>query len=1401
MTRDDTALPGYLSRPLTDLVHKDANGLYPHEEALNALDPGQRDFIKAAYLAWVKDKRPSVSATVANNCVRKLICMGYEVPKKYLEAVRTARVMQGVEKTKEPLFSKAATTRNPEQLESTEPPQFDFNAANANPVSELAQRELCRRRLLPFILRFRPNYLAGWVHKDICRRVERFVERVERKESPRLLLMMPPRSGKLLADDTLVPTPRGYRFHGDLLPGDEVFHPSGKTVQVVAVSQKGVADVRVGFSDGSSYLCHENHEWTLFDRKRGAWKTLEAGHFLRQSHLGRPPKLLNGARSIYQLPTVAPLEYRNSFYTLHPYVLGAWLGDGSAGKPCITGAKSDRAIIDKIESLGYPVSAVCTHKTTGVITTYFSGPKPNNSGRMTLELQGLRIYKQKRIPIEYQHLRIELRLELLAGIVDTDGTTDEKSRITITTVSRELADDIMRLCEGLGMRPYIQEVQPTLSSSGIQGRKVCYVVGFQPTTELPVALERKRVTRIAQQRRVALVSVERVADTQQGNCIQVDSPDGLYVIGTKMTVTHNSEVLSRNTPAWILGKHPDWELIACSHTGSLTLEFSRYIRDLLRDPAYTAVFPATVLNPQSQSVESWNTTKGGGYLAAGLNGGITGRGAHCLIVDDVVKDYEAAQSATQRDAAWTWWTSTAYTRLAPGGGVIALMTNWHADDWAGRIQDTMTIGGEVYEVIKFPAINEYGDEYLLPDDTIIQVAEKEPVPEGARLTRPRGTALHPERYTTEALLRIKNNLVMSGQKAVWDALYQQNPIPDEGDFFSKDMFRYYSTAPQRSEMYVYQAWDFAISTGKESDYTVGTTIGVDHRDNAHVLDVRRFKSGDGILIAEYMVDYAKEYRVDALGVEDGQIWKALESQFLKACTDKRYFPSYEVLKTLTDKKVRAAPLRGRMQAGKVFFDKDAHWFPVQQKELLHFPNVKNDDCHTFTTIVECPHGQIMIGMLKDGDKILSYDGKDVVVREVLQHHCTGVKEVIELSFSDGVTLELTPSHPVLTERGYVYAGDLTTQDNVVRKELCRYRNTASSGQRSVQDTTSPQQTFVGCDAGYTATLTSRSAGSFRTSSTFTTSTATRTTMSHVTSNAYLAPGTWKNTGLRLWSSATQLSSSLISRLLGRLRLRQKLDYMLVDENCERTLLGIVRAAFVSKYLRLHQQVVTRLRTALQDARTRLITATLRPSMQPLLSAHIVGSLSCQGHPLSGENCIAQPHVATSTDTKTSISHENALRVGSATISKKVRHLRSVRNVSTQAHQKIGTSVLAAGERLYPESRMVKYSAIESVLTSIEDLAVTQRASKDSSRVFVKVVSIRQLGYQKTYNFEVSGTRNFLVEGGIVVHNCVDSLAWSIRLTLTRTPPQVRTPPPQKSWRDKLKDHIGGGAGVGSHMSA
>jgi len=394
----------------------------------------------------------------------------------------------------------------------------------------------------------------------------------------------------------------------------------------------------------------------------------------------------------------------------------------------------------------------------------------------------------------------------------------------------------------------------------------------------------------------------------------------------------------------MLGQHPDWEIIAASHTSSLSMSFSRYIRDLMRNPAYGAVFPDAVLDPSSQSTENWNLTRGGGYLAAGVGTGITGRGCSILLLDDLVKDIEAADSITIRDNTWEWYLSTAYTRLAPGGGVIGIMTWWSGDDWAGRIQEAMNAGdGDKFEIVRYPAINEYGDEYVLEDDSIVEIQPGRLVPAGARMTRQQGTAIHPARYTTEAMLRIKRNLIAGGQKRVWDALYQQNPVPDEGNFFNKEMFRYYGSPPARSELYVYQAWDFAISEGKESDYTVGVCIGQDHYDNLYILDVRRFRSGDGGYIIDEILDFAATWNADVLGFEDGQIWKAIEFQFQKRCEERRQYPSYELLKPLTDKMVRANPLKGRMQLGKVFFDKHAPYFTDLHKEFLHFPAGKHDD--------------------------------------------------------------------------------------------------------------------------------------------------------------------------------------------------------------------------------------------------------------------------------------------------------------------------------------------------------------------------------------------------------------------------------------------------------------------------
>jgi predicted phage terminase large subunit-like protein len=370
-------------------------------------------------------------------------------------------------------------------------------------------------------------------------------------------------------------------------------------------------------------------------------------------------------------------------------------------------------------------------------------------------------------------------------------------------------------------------------------------------------------------------------------------------------------------PAWHLGRNPNHEFISCSYSGSLAMGFSRKVRQLLREPTYKTAFP-TRLDPDSQSAEAWLTSDGGGYVAAGVGGGITGKGAHILLIDDPVKNREDAESQNNRDANWDWYTSTAYTRLAPGGGVLVILTRWHDDDLAGRLLKAASEGGDHWEVVKYPALAEEDEEF-----------------------REAGEALHPERYDVEALQRI--------QKAVgprdWTALYQQNPVADDGDYFTREMIRYYDPDDiDLDEMRYYAAWDLAIGKRDRNDYTVGMVIGVNEYDQLFVMDVVRGRF-DGFELVEQILDLYETWRPSIIGIEKGHIEMALGPFLEKRVRERGLYEAYfKDLKTgRRDKEARARAIQGRMQQGMVFLPRDALFTGPLVAELLRFPNGVHDD--------------------------------------------------------------------------------------------------------------------------------------------------------------------------------------------------------------------------------------------------------------------------------------------------------------------------------------------------------------------------------------------------------------------------------------------------------------------------
>jgi predicted phage terminase large subunit-like protein len=411
-----------------------------------------------------------------------------------------------------------------------------------------------------------------------------------------------------------------------------------------------------------------------------------------------------------------------------------------------------------------------------------------------------------------------------------------------------------------------------------------------------------------------------------------------------------SQLASGMFPAWVLGQHPEWKIIAASYAQSLSNEFSAEVRSRLRDPEYQAIFP-TRLDKEHHGVEAWKTTKGGGYLSAGVGSGITGKGMHIGIADDIIKGAAEADSELVRASTFKWYNSEFRNRLAPGGGILYIGTRWHHDDPAGRllnVEAELRKAGvppeerEDWEIVSYPAIAEM-DEYLMVDGTILQgTPEIEDMV--LRMLRRVGEALTPERYPLNELKKIKNAYT----KSQWTALYQQAPTPDDGDFFKRDDLKYRWLDPMyRPLCRTFMCVDYAIGKKQRNDFTVIAVFALDANDDLYVLEMRRGRWGTRDIVSN-IVAMVDKHNPEVYAGEQGAIHHAVWPLVLQALEPLRKFISVdETLVPIQDKEVRARPLQGRTQRGKLIFSYDSSTAPevydITERELLQFPNGVHDD--------------------------------------------------------------------------------------------------------------------------------------------------------------------------------------------------------------------------------------------------------------------------------------------------------------------------------------------------------------------------------------------------------------------------------------------------------------------------
>ena len=776
----------------------------------------------------------------------------------------------------------------------------------------LAERMLARRRLIPFIQYFNPKYDVGWCHEVLAAKLEKFVEDCVAGRSPRLMITFPPRHGK--SEQTSRKLPAFILGH---YPHMEII-----------LASYGIS-LAEQFSKHVIQLLKDERYQNLFpgtqlhpdDQAMSGWRTTAGGGF-------KPAGVGVGVTGMgaHCFPAGTPVLTSAGYVAIEDVVPGmsVYTRDVDTGmmgyRPiqAVDSHVTQHRLVEVVTSSGRRVRATPDHRFYVPAVGWVEAAQLRSGDELIVVGSGHPMHSVPSACTSY------------SGRHEEAHTTWDNHDVLLQEVpGSQRAEDLSYLPEDVPSHSVperavlLDAVHTGAETTG--GQAVSSVSGLIQATQLPdTAL-------LADLCQCSTCS----AYAGQGEPALQGWPELRPVVPAHASAGHGTRQGLCGVPVDGASAYTPHQPRSCGQSCG--------------EP-YVAVSNA----PHSSPQVGHDTVSVVGYVgeAGERVYDIQVEGTHCffagsvlvhncLIIDDPFKDRQEADSDTVRNSTWDWYTDVAMTRLAPGGGILIINTRWHDDDLSGRLlammndpeQDQTHI--DQWDLVNFAAIAE-DDEYLTLDHRLVTEPE-----EGAKLVRRAGDALHPARYPTSLLLRMKATM----HPRSWNALYQQKPVPDDGEFFCRDQMLEYDPGYGRSDGTAYIACDFAISEKEAADWTV-IAVGLHMpNDTVHVDDVVRFRSGDAFRIVDTLLTLFQKYKANnpILGVEDGQIWKSISALFFAEARRRGLYPSVELLKPLTDKQSRARPLQGRMQMHMVTFQKDAAWMTKVSEELLRFPTGVHDD--------------------------------------------------------------------------------------------------------------------------------------------------------------------------------------------------------------------------------------------------------------------------------------------------------------------------------------------------------------------------------------------------------------------------------------------------------------------------
>lgn len=378
--------------------------------------------------------------------------------------------------------------------------------------------------------------------------------------------------------------------------------------------------------------------------------------------------------------------------------------------------------------------------------------------------------------------------------------------------------------------------------------------------------------------------------------------------------TLKSSIVSICYVAWRLGHNPSLKVMCASYEEGLARKFSRDTRTLMESALYRRVFPATRLNPRKSTETEFETADHGFRFATSVGGSLTGRGADLLIIDDPIKSQDA-ESEVVRERCNEWFDKTAMSRQQRLGRsqVIVVMQRLHANDLSGVLLER-----------GWPSL-------ILP--AIATERQRVPLGGGKYHTRRPGDLLQPNRVNLEGYERLKRE---NGSR-MFAAQYQQDPTPPGGNLIKREWLgRYDAKLTQSQFQQVALACDPAGKAGPDNDFTAIAVAGTRDR-KLHLLEVRRGHWTVMEMLAQ-IAALAARWKASHIIIEDTASGSGL-LQLLRLQTKLNAVGKHPTI----DKETRLLRQQGAFEASRFVLPPEAPWLADFERELLAFPNGRNDD--------------------------------------------------------------------------------------------------------------------------------------------------------------------------------------------------------------------------------------------------------------------------------------------------------------------------------------------------------------------------------------------------------------------------------------------------------------------------